>query len=191
MRVVHRAKGQVMRIAIVLAVAAAFASPAVADVRHPSVPERLWGSWSASSDGCGAGDKSVIVLAAKSYDSAGAKCAVDWVNETAGPRGPIYSAHVRCPGQSPQQATNVIIRPDDAQQISVGPNFGSLKPYRKCAAKPWSYRSLEVTGFVMAGHSASKTRVNALMSRPSTSWLGSTDVDARGKPAHDGGRNLR
>ena len=37
-------------------------------------------------------------------------------------------------------------------------------------------------GIVMAGHSASKTRVNALMSRPSTSCLlqqNKKDVDAR------------
>jgi hypothetical protein len=39
----------------------------------------------------------------------------------------------------------------------------------------------------MAGHSPSKTGVNALMSRPSTSWLGRAkkDVDARDKRGHD------
>jgi hypothetical protein len=41
----------------------------------------------------------------------------------------------------------------------------------------------------MAGHSASKTRVNALMSRPSTSLNKPTkqDVDARDKRGHDEG----
>jgi len=126
-----------MRIAAVVIVAATLASPAArADVRHPTVPASLWGSWSASAESCGAGGKSVIVLAEKSYDSAEGKCAVDWVNETAGARGSIFSARVRCAGQSPQQAVNVIIRPDSAQQISVGLNFSSLKTYQKCPAKP-------------------------------------------------------
>jgi len=40
----------------------------------------------------------------------------------------------------------------------------------------------------MAGHSASKTRVNALLSRPVTSSFGQEkqDVDARDKRGHDG-----
>jgi hypothetical protein len=130
-----------MRIAAVFAVLAVLASPAaLANVRLASIPEKLWGSWAASADGCGAGNKSVIVLSAKGYDSADAKCAVDWVNETAGPSGPIYSAHLRCasePAQTPS-ATSLIIRLDDANQISVGPAFSSLKTYQKCPARPWA-----------------------------------------------------
>jgi hypothetical protein len=38
----------------------------------------------------------------------------------------------------------------------------------------------------MAGHSPSKTGVNALVSRPSTAWSnGQEDVDARDKRGHD------
>jgi hypothetical protein len=46
---------------------------------------------------------------------------------------------------------------------------------------------------VMAGHSALKTRVNALMSRPSTSLIlhGLQDVDARDKRGHDGGEAVQ
>src|SRR5215470_811035 len=46
----------------------------------------------------------------------------------------------------------------------------------------------------MAGHSASKTRVNALVSRPSTSCLlneKQKDVDARHKAGHDEPNNVR
>jgi hypothetical protein len=128
-----------MRIAgIAVALTALAATAVLADiVRHASVPERLLGSWAESADGCGPDDKTVIVLSAKAYEGADGKCAVDWVSETAGPRGPIYSARLRCsdppPGKSP--IFDLIIRPDDAKTISVGLNFDSLKVYRKCAAK--------------------------------------------------------
>jgi hypothetical protein len=45
----------------------------------------------------------------------------------------------------------------------------------------------------MAGHSASKTRENALMSWPSTSWMlhRFQDADARDKRGHDESEVLR
>src|SRR5207249_1094117 len=48
-------------------------------------------------------------------------------------------------------------------------------------------RVLVIRFSVMAGHSASKTRVNALSSRPSTSLIlfGEKGVDARDKRGHD------
>jgi hypothetical protein len=111
---------------------------ALADIkRHASVPEALQGSWAPSVDNCGAGDKAMIVLAAKSYSSGDTKCSVDWVSETAAPSGgATYSAHMQCTSQPGQKAsaTNLIIRPTDAKQISVGPSFSSLKTYQKCAA---------------------------------------------------------
>src|SRR5262245_19638202 len=98
---------------------------AVADVkRHASIPEALQGSWAASADGCKADDTSLIVLAAKTYTSAQGDCSVEWVSETAGPRGPIYSARLRCSGRP--SITSLIIRPDDAKQISVGHEFSNL-----------------------------------------------------------------
>jgi hypothetical protein len=129
-----------MRIPGALIVVVALASHAAhADIkRHASIPEPLQGSWAADADACKADNsKSVIKLAAKTYSSADGDCAVDWVSETPGQRGPIYSAHLRCAGKPPAKAstTNVIIRPDDAKQISVGLTFGSLKPYQKCATE--------------------------------------------------------
>ena len=129
-----------MRIVGALIVTIVLASQAaLADVkRHASIPETLHGAWAPSAGGCGADDKSVIEVAAKTYTSAATKCDVDWVSETAGPRGAIYSAHMRCSSQQPAQqpsVTNLIIRPDTAQQISIGSDFSNLKAYQKCAAK--------------------------------------------------------
>jgi hypothetical protein len=43
----------------------------------------------------------------------------------------------------------------------------------------------------MAGHSPSKTGVNALMSRPPTPLFYSQDVDARNKPGQDDGEGAQ
>src|SRR5262245_52509768 len=128
-----------MRIVAASIVALMVASQtASADVkRHASIPEPLQGSWAPSSDRCKADDKSVIVLAAKAYTSAEKTCAVDWVAETAAPRGATYSAHLQCPGQpgQPASASNRIIRPDGATQISSGSDFTNLATYQKCPVK--------------------------------------------------------
>jgi hypothetical protein len=128
-----------MRIAAVVTIAIVMASPAaLADIkRHASIPDALLGSWAPTADDCKGDGKSVIMLAAKDYSSADMKCSVDWVSETAGPDGPIYSARMRCtrpPAKSPS-ITNLIMRPGDATRISVGPDFNKLATYQKCGAK--------------------------------------------------------
>jgi hypothetical protein len=129
-----------MRIASILVAVVVLAShAALADIkRHASVPESLQGTWAAGSGGCKADDKSVIVLAAKTYSGADTKCSIDWVSETAGPRGPNYSAHMQCPGPAGQKAlaSNLIIRPDSADRISIGADFSHLAVYQRCPAKP-------------------------------------------------------
>jgi hypothetical protein len=125
-------------IAVLLAYAAA-----VADiVRHASVPDALRGTWAPSAEDCDRRDKdkdkSVITLAAKSYDGADGSCAVAWVSETPSPQGPRYSARLQCKattGQEGASATNVLILPKDQNQVSMGPGFDSLKVYRRCPAK--------------------------------------------------------
>src|SRR6266446_6375397 len=64
-------------------------------VRHLSVPERCWGTWAPSTDLC-RDDKSVFVVSAKGYVTSQANCTIQWLTETAGADGPIYSAHMRC-----------------------------------------------------------------------------------------------
>jgi hypothetical protein len=108
---------------------------ALADsVRHLSVPERLWGTWAPSADLC-SDNKSTFVVSAKGYVTSQANCAVQWVTETAGADGPIYSAHMRCASRAePQETTEVneIIVSNDRGQLSAGPDFKGLKSYRLC-----------------------------------------------------------
>jgi hypothetical protein len=106
-------------------------------VRRTTIPESFWGSWAPSPDVCQSADKSVIVLSAKTYVTPEANCTVNWVAETAGARGPIYSAHIQCSkraGKAQRTIFDLIILPRNANQISLGPEFGSLKTYQRCSS---------------------------------------------------------
>ena len=64
-----------------------------------------------------------------------ANCAIQWITETAGSDGPIYSAHMRCSSLAePQETTEVnqIIVSNDRGELSAGPEFKDLKRYRLC-----------------------------------------------------------
>src|SRR5215469_16658433 len=92
----------------IIALACVFLSnPSLADtVRHPGVPERFWGTWAPSADLC-RDNKSTFVVSAKGYVTS-ANCAIQWLTETAGSDGPIYSAHLRCSSlTAPQETTEV------------------------------------------------------------------------------------
>jgi hypothetical protein len=105
-------------------------------VRHSAIPESFWGRWAPDTEVCKLADKSVIALTATTYVSSEASCTVDWVAETAGARGPIYSAHIQClkrAGKAQRTTSSLIILPRDANQISVGPEFGNLKIYQRCS----------------------------------------------------------
>jgi hypothetical protein len=125
-------------IAILAITTATFVSHAtVADVkRHQFIPESLRGSWAPSTDACKTADKSVIVVSAKTYVSSEANCTVVWVSETAGARGPIYSAHLQCSKaeeKGPKTQSDVIISPKDTNRISIGSRFSDLKDYQRCS----------------------------------------------------------
>jgi hypothetical protein len=107
---------------------------AMADIKRLSaIPEVFWGAWATSTDDCRNADKSYVVLSATTYVNSDLNCAVDWVSETAGARGSIYSARLRCakPG-SPPTTSNVIFRRNDTDHILSGPNFAGLKTYGRC-----------------------------------------------------------
>ena len=110
---------------------------ALADtVRHPSVPERFWGTWAPTADLC-RDDKSIIIVSAKGYVTAQASCKVQWVVATAGAGGPIYSAHMRCSSPSTPERKmelNRIIVPIDNDQLSAGVDYKDLKSYQRCPA---------------------------------------------------------
>ena len=130
---------ETMRTSGLLAVVAVFVShAALADVkRHKSIPAPLWGSWAPSAEACNKTDKSVIALSAKSYVSSEVNCSVDWVSETPGARGSIYSAHLQCSGtaeRAQKTFSNIVLLPKDANQLSIGADFSSLKIYQRCLA---------------------------------------------------------
>src|SRR5262249_13911362 len=78
---------------------------------------------------------STFVVSAKGYVTSQANCAIQWLTETAGSDGPIYSAHMRCSSlTAPQETTEVnqIIVSNDRGQLSAGPEFKNLKSYRLC-----------------------------------------------------------
>jgi len=121
----------------VFVLASLLSGSALADtVRHPSVPERFWGTWAPTADLC-RDDKSIIIVSAKGYVTAQASCMVQWVIATAGAGGPIYSAHRRCssPSTSEQKTElNRIIVPIGNDQLSAGVDFKDLKSYQRCPA---------------------------------------------------------
>jgi hypothetical protein len=127
---------EIMRVIGVLAmVAVLFPQAATADVkRHTSIPESLWGSWAPSAESCN-NDKSIIALAAKRYVSSEANCTVDWVSETPGAQGAIYSAHLQCAQRARKTISDIVLRPTDSNQLSMGADFSSLKTFQRCPAR--------------------------------------------------------
>jgi hypothetical protein len=128
---------RIMRITGLLAVIVVLSSqPAVAVVRHASIPEPLRGSWALNADACKNEDKSAFVLSAKAFTGSEGSCSVLWVSETASERGPNYSARLQCTNQRSQKRSesNVIIRPNTGtNQISMGADFSSLETYQRCS----------------------------------------------------------
>jgi hypothetical protein len=110
--------------------------PSLADsVRHLSVPERFWGTWAPSAELC-RDNKSVITVSPKGYTTAQSSCAIQWVTETAGADGSIYSAHMRCtllnePQQAPEEVNRIIIAKTDGQ-VTAGPDFHELRSLQRC-----------------------------------------------------------
>jgi len=106
-------------------------------VRHNSVPKIYWGTWVPGDGECSVGDKSAIVLAARTYAGPSGSCDVDYVSETASPKGALYSARLLCPGpgaQAKKTVVNLMFRSDGADRVSFGAAFEGLKAHRRCAA---------------------------------------------------------
>jgi hypothetical protein len=110
------------------------ASPALADVRHNVIPVALHGTWASHTQHCRTPDQT-IVLAKNSYVGPKGRCAVPWVIESAGARGTIYSAHLRCPTEREggEHASTLIVMRSGANQISVGDEFDGMKAYERCS----------------------------------------------------------
>ena len=104
--------------------------------RLDSIPDAYWGTWAPAVGSCKDGGAEAIVLAAKAYTGPLGKCDVASVSETPSQKGPTYSARLQCADarQAPTKApAYLIIRSVDANQISVGPGFESLRAYQRCS----------------------------------------------------------
>ena len=127
-----------MRITPVLAFIAALSCQVsdAREIRRDAVPEAFRGTWAPSADACKNADKSPIVLSAKSYAGPAGNCVILYVTEIPGRGGAIYSARMSCSGSQPQTKTiaNLIIRPDTADQISLGATFDGLTTHLRCPA---------------------------------------------------------
>jgi hypothetical protein len=126
--------------AVLLPVAVSIMSePAIAYVKRiASLPQSLWGVWAPDAEACNDADKLAIVLSAKSYKSSQVSCDFIDLSKTPGRNGPVYSARARCiqPGQTNPATSNLILRPEGSNRISIGPDFATLKINQKCAAGP-------------------------------------------------------
>jgi hypothetical protein len=106
------------------------------DVRHQTIPKEAWGTWALKPDLCTADEKSNIVIKEGGGSGPNENCAVEYVVETAGANGPIYSAHMWCTDKSDaakkSDMTFLVIPRGDVMR--VGTNFDDLKTYNRCPA---------------------------------------------------------
>ena len=125
-----------MNCALVLAGVIAPHVAAAHVVRHSAIPETYVGTWAPDPAACRDG-KAVITLSANAYVGPAGSCVVDYVSETAEPKGSTFSARMQCSnlqGQAQKRTiANLIMRPDGADRISLGPTFESLKAYQRCS----------------------------------------------------------
>lgn len=125
-------------VSLTLTVSAFAALPAAADeVRRGAFEATLIGTWAQSADLCAKDDKSNFAITASSYTGPDGTCAVEAIIETPAPKGANYSVRGRCQGSPQDQphVASVIMRPDGADQMSIGSSFAELKPYQRCPAK--------------------------------------------------------
>jgi hypothetical protein len=109
---------------------------AMADVvRHNSLPNSYWGAWITTEP-----SQTVVDLSAKTYADNEENCAVNFVSETPGASGPIYSAHLQCSRRSDGAGkgftSDLIIWPKSLDEIAVGPGFMRLNLFHRCRTTP-------------------------------------------------------
>ncbi len=128
-----------MRSVLLLASIAALSSQVAGarEIRRDAIPEAFRGKWATGTDACKDESKSSIVLAAKSYAGPSGSCVVDYVTEIPGRGGAIYSARMHCSGAQGETKTiaNLIIRPGNDGEISLGATFESLAAHRRCPSE--------------------------------------------------------
>lgn len=120
-------------------VAALPLAPAGADVRHSGYPAELQGVWAPSAQQCGADSTSRIVILEKRLIWPKAECEIDYVEERASPRGPIFSGRGSCVGREQPQTRdtmNLIVEPRSDGTTWMGASFETLAQYQLCGKSP-------------------------------------------------------
>ena len=125
-----------MRTASLIMLSGLFVPAAHADeIRHPTFPNVMLGTWAETTEQCTAKDKSNIVIEPAKYGDGGGSCAVRWIVETTGSRGTNYAVHAYCTSASLPEKTqtkNIIMRPLGPDRAAMGRTFEDLKNYLRC-----------------------------------------------------------
>jgi hypothetical protein len=108
-------------------------------MRHPTFAKELQGTWVPSAEQCGADNASRIVIMEKRVIGPKVDCAIDYVAERPGPRGPVLSGRGSCVDRAQPQkksAMNLIIEPRNDGTIWMGTTFNDLAQYKLCDKAP-------------------------------------------------------
>jgi hypothetical protein len=124
--------GTMFKTSFPILLAIVISNVALADVvRRGSLPDSSWGVWTTTDP-----NHVVVDLSAKTYDDSEENCAVNWVSETPGAGGPIYSAYLQCSRRADRGGKSftldLVIWPKSSDEIAIGPGFTSLKIFHPC-----------------------------------------------------------
>lgn len=125
-----------MRTACLIMLSALFVQAAHADeIRRPSFPNVMLGTWAETTEQCTAKDKSNVRIEPAKYGDGAGDCVVRWIVQTSGSRGINYAVHALCTSASlPEktQTVNIIVRPLGEDRAAMGRSFDDLKTYLRC-----------------------------------------------------------
>ncbi len=123
---------------VVLAASALQTSFAAADqVRRLAFPTAMLGTWAQTEQQCASKDPSNVTIESTKYGDSSGSCAVRWIVETAGSRGPNYAVHALCTSSadpSQTETVNIIVRPQPDGRATMGRSFDKLATYLRCPA---------------------------------------------------------
>jgi hypothetical protein len=125
-----------MRTANLIMLSGLFVQVAHADeIRHPTFPNVMLGTWAETAEQCAAKDKNNILIQPSKYRDGGGDCEVGWIVETPGSGGTDYSVRSLCTSASlPEktQTVNIIVRPLGPGRAAMGRSVEDLKNYQRC-----------------------------------------------------------
>jgi hypothetical protein len=105
------------------------------EIRRPTFPNVMLGTWAETAEQCAAKDKSNVVIEPAKYGDGGGSCAVRWIVQTSGSRGINYAVHALCTSASLPEKTqivNIVVRPLSQDRAEMGRSFEGLKNYQRC-----------------------------------------------------------